>query len=61
MSLRALEVIEIFKFLQAISPAGHIFVSWAHEERANERPIFDTFFGCDIRNGHHSKAKAFKI
>ena len=42
-SLRALEVTEIFKFLQAISPAGHIFVSWAHEERANERPIFDTF------------------
>ena len=31
MSLRALEVIEIFKFLQAISPTGHIFVSWAHE------------------------------
>ena len=43
MSLRALEVIEIFKFLQAISPAGRIFVSWAHEERANERSIFDTF------------------
>ena len=43
MSLRALEVIEIFKFLQAISPAGRIFVSWTHEERANERPIFDTF------------------
>ena len=43
MSLRALEVIEIFKFLQAISPTGRIFVSWVHEERANEPPIFDTF------------------
>ena len=43
MSLRALEVTELFKFLQAISPAGRIFVSWAHEEQANERLIFDTF------------------
>ena len=38
------KVTEIFKFLCALSPAGQMFVSWAHQERANEkRPIFDTF------------------
>ena len=42
--LRALRVIEIFKFLRAISPAGQIFVLWAHYERANEKCLkFDTF------------------
>ena len=43
MFLQALKVTEIFYFLRAISPAGHIFISWTHEERVNEGPILDTF------------------
>ena len=44
MFLRALRVTEIFKCLRAKSPAGKIFVSWAHYERANEKCLkFDSF------------------
>ena len=51
----------MFKFLRAISPAGQILVSWAHLGQANEeRPIFDTFCSCDVRKGHHSKARSIE-
>ena len=59
---QALTVTEILKFLRTLSPAGKIFVSWTHQERANEKgPIIDhIFFSCDVRKGRHSKARSIE-
>ena len=44
----ALKVTEIFKFLRAISPAGQILSDIWH------------FFSCEVRKGHHSKARSIE-
>ena len=46
--LRVLKVTEIFKFLRTISPAGQILSDTWH------------FFSCEVRKGHHSKARSIE-
>ena len=46
--LQVLKVTEIFKFLRTISPAGQILSDTWH------------FFSCEVRKGHHSKARSIE-
>ena len=44
-----------------MSPRDKNLSSRAHLGQANEeRPIFDTFCSCDVRKGHHSKARSIE-